>query len=244
MNTGLSHISAMPRELLVVLSVAFILAQCSACAIWWARSTCPPHAKATAVALACGFLWLVLVNLLESTRGSGVAALAWAVCIAVQVVLTGFGVTGLELLINYRCAAGRSRCSLQYLFVWTTLLAIVLGGAGAIANKFGFQLADVPNWEFFAQLQAVAVASALVASAVYTSVRLPQTRLFRGLTSAATIAAGAFIVPVCLQAIFGETIGVQPADLVWLFAGQSLFLLATVVMVTNPPRPLRTDLPH
>jgi hypothetical protein len=214
---------------LLAMSVALILSLCSLMAIWWVRSDSRPHAKTAATVIALGGLWLLLVQMLQTTRDSGAAALAWSVCIFIQVVLTGFAVTILELSTSYSAAAPRSRFSLQYLFIWTTLLAFALGGAGFIASKFGFKLADVPNWNFFMQLQGVAVAGAALAAAVYTSIRLPQTWLVRGLASAATTVAGAAVAPLCLLAIFGDNVGAHPVDLVWLFTGQSLCLLSVLV---------------
>jgi hypothetical protein len=218
-----------PEQPLLVLAVALILAPCNLMGISWVRSCWPPHAKTTATAITLGLLWLLLIQMLQTTRDSGVASLAWAVCIAVQVVLTGFSVTILELSISYRAAATRSRFNLQYLFVWTTLLALALGGAGTIAGKFGFRLADVPNWNFFKQLQGVAVASAALGTAVCTSIRVPQTWFVRGLAAAGTTVAGATLAPLCLLVVFGDQVGASATDLVWLFAGQCLFLLTALV---------------
>jgi hypothetical protein len=172
---------------------------------------------------------LLLCLLLQTARDSGVAALSWAVCIVVQVVLTGLAATILELSLSYNRAAARSRFNLQYLFIWTTLLATALGGAGIVVSRFGFKLADVADWEFFTQLQTVAVIGAGLATAVYVSVRWPRLRSSRGLACAVVITAGTILAPILLSAVFGDKVGAPWADLVWLFGGQCLFLLTTLI---------------
>jgi hypothetical protein len=217
--------NAFPEQPLLVLAVAFILAHCSLASIWWVRSNWSAHTKSIAAALAIGCLWLLLVQLLHTARESGPATLAWGACIALQVTLTGLAVMILELSIGYHRAAARSRFSLQYLLVWTTFLAIALGVAGAAAGKSGFQLADVPTWEFFAQLQGVAVASSSLAAAVYASIRLSKTWLLRGLACAVAAIASAVLAPLCLLALFDEKAGAPFIDLVWLFGAHALFFI-------------------
>jgi hypothetical protein len=230
-----------PEQPLLVLAVAFILAHCSLAAIWLVRSHWSMNKKSIAVVVAIGCLWLLLVQFLQTTRESGQAALAWAAAIASQVVLTALTVTVFELSIDYQRAAARSRFSLQCLLMWTTLFAILLGLAAAAAAKSGFQLAEVKSWEFFSQLQCVAVASATLAAAVYTGIRLSKTRLLRGLACAVVALTGAILAPVCLLAIFGDKAGAPFIDLVWLFGANVLFLIPSTmysVLSTKPhPQP-------
>ena len=218
-----------PEQPLLVLAVAFILAHCSLAAIWWVRSSWSVNTKSVAVAVAVGCLWLLLVQILQTTRESGQATLAWSAGIALQVTLTGVAVMTLELSIGYHRAAARSRFSLLYLLLWTTLFAIALGIAGAAAGRSGFKLADVPSWEFSAQLLGVAVASATLAAVVYTSIRLSTTWLQCGLAGAVVAVAGAVVAPLCLLAIFDDRIGAPFTDLVWLFGAHALFLIPSTM---------------
>jgi hypothetical protein len=230
-----------PEQPLLVLALAFILAHCSLAAIWWARSCWSMNTKSIAAAIAVGSLWLLLVQILQTTRESGQAMLAWSVAITSQVALTALAVMIYELSIDYQRAAVRSRFSLQCLLTWTTLIAILLGLAGAAAAKSGFKLADVRSWEFFSQLQGVAVTSASLAAAVYTGIRLSKTWLLRGLACTVVATAGAVAAPLCLLAIFGDRIGAASIDLVWLFSANVLFLIPStlyLVLSTHPhPRP-------
>jgi len=214
-----------PEQPLLVLAVAFILAHCSLAAIWWVRSSWSANSKSIAAAVAVGCLWLLLVQILQTTRESGQATLAWSAAIASQVALTALAVMIFELSIDYQRAAARSRFSLQCLLLWTTLFAILLGLAGAAAAKSGFQLADVRSWEFFSQLQGVAVGSATLAAVVYASIRLSKTWFLRGLACTVLTIAGAVLAPLCLLAIFDDKVGATCTDLVWLFGANVLFLI-------------------
>src|SRR5262245_26356569 len=94
------RVIALPRQPLLVLTVALVIAHCSLGALWWARSDWSLHTKSVVATLSCVGMWLLLIGLLETTRRSGVAATAWAACLATQVFVTGLGATLLELAIH------------------------------------------------------------------------------------------------------------------------------------------------
>lgn len=223
-----SGVRAMPREPLLVMAVALVMAHCSLGAIWWVRTSWPPHAKTLVAAISTAGLWLLLIGLLDTTRQNGVAASAWAASVMTQALFTAIAVTGLELRVHYESAAARSRFSLLFLMIWTSVAAVLLGVAGALAARAGFKLADVPAWGFFQQLQGVAIASAVLAAGVYASVRLPSTWTARALGCTAVIITIAAATPMSLFAIFGINAGASVTDIVWLMTGQGAFLAATL----------------
>jgi len=249
--------AVVPEQPFLVLAVAFILAHCNLAAIWWVSSSTSMNTKSIAAAVAVGCLWLVLVQILQTTRENGQATLAWSAAIVSQVALTALAVMIFELSIDYKHAAARSRFSLRYLVIWTTLFAIALGLAGEAAGRSGFKLGDVPSWEFAAQLQGVAIANATLAIAIYTGIRLATTWRIRGLTAAILAVAGAVLAPLCLLAIFDDRIGAPVTDLVWLFGANALFLIPSTmysVLSANPytqpptiglkPEPYSEVMPH
>jgi hypothetical protein len=221
-------VAVLPRQPLLVLTVALVMAHCSLGALWWARSAWSPHFKTIVAVLCCGGMWLLLIALLETTRRSGVAAAAWAACLATQVVLTGLGAILVELAIHYQAAAARTRFSLLFLLVWMSVFAAVLGAAGALAARAGFQLAAVADWEYFQQLQGVGLAGAALATGLYASIRVPPRWNIRGLACVATLVGITAAATAALGAIFGDRVGADFIDMIWLFGGQGMFLIATL----------------
>jgi hypothetical protein len=218
-----------PREPLLVMAVSLVMAHCSLGAIWWARTNGSQHARVLLVAVSCAGMWLLLLLLLETTRHSGVAAAAWGACLATLTILTALGATAYELATNYRESAARYRFSIGFLLIWTTVIALLLGGGGAWATHHGWKISDVPGWTYFAQLQGVGLASALLASGVYVNIRRPRKWPTRSLGCLATILAIAVAGPLLLSALFGDQVGATMADMVWLFGGQGLFLIAALI---------------
>jgi hypothetical protein len=225
---GQVQVPVLPRQPLLGLAIAFLLAHCNLIAIWWASTSFGPKARTLVAALCCFGLWLLLIQLLSTAQESGLAAVSWAVCLASQVALTGLAATVLELVTNYQSAAARNRFSLRSMLIWTTVVAVVLGISGAIAGRSGFKLSDVPDWEFFSQIQCFGVASAALAIGVYCSLRLPQTWSARFYFCLATIVAFTIATPLWLVAVFAEDVGAFVTEIVWLVTGQGLFLVATL----------------
>jgi hypothetical protein len=224
-----NSVPGFPMQPLLVLAVALLMAHCSLGAIWWARSNWSPHAKTIVATVSCGGLWLVLITLLETTRHSGVAAAAWAACVATQVTVTGLIAALLELAIHYEAAAARSRFNILYLLVWTSIISVALGIAGAWAARSGFKLGEVPEWGYFQQLQGVGLAGAALALSVYSSVRFLSRWRSRVAACIAAVVATTMTTIASMLAIFGDKAGASITDMIWLFGGEGLFLIATLV---------------
>jgi hypothetical protein len=220
---------ALPRKPLLVLAVALLLAHCSLGAIWWARTNWSPHAKTLVAALSCGGLWLLLITLLDMARHNGLAAAAWAACVATQVSLTALAAAAMELALHYQSAATRSRFSILYLMVWTSVIAAALGIAGIFAARSGFKLSEIPSWEHFRQIQGVGLAGAALAIGVYASVRLPRSWNVRIMTCVMAVIAIAIGAVLSFLAVFGDKVGASTADIAWLIGGEGLFLVVTLV---------------
>jgi hypothetical protein len=247
----------LPKEPLLVTTVALLLAHCSLCAIWWARTSWSPHVKTADLLFLMGGLWILLVSALDSTRSSPMLAASWVTCLMIQIVLTAFGVVGVELGVNFGPAASRSRFSLFFLMLWTTIASAALALAGTLAGRYGFKLSDVTQSAFFGQLQAVGLANAMLALVAYAGVRLSRTRGALAISCAATILGSAIVFPLAMRAAFATDAGPTTADLVWLFGAEAAFLMLTLIPLvashgavsssppaTNPPRQPQTARPQ
>jgi hypothetical protein len=242
----LGPMPGVPHEPLRVLLVALIMAHSSLAAIWWARTGWPTQVKTFAAALFCCALWFVLLLLLDSTRQNGRAAGAWAAALATQAAVVAIITVAIELATDYRQTASRFRYSIFFLMLWTTIVGVVLGGAAAWAKSAGWKLADVPSWEYFMQLQGVALVNAGLALAVHVAACRPPTVIAQAVLCAAVIVLMAAAAPATLRAIFGDQVGATMTDMVWLFAGEGLFLVATLlpleIAAAKQERPLAARL--
>lgn len=242
--------SCLPRRPLLVLALGFILAHTSLGAIWWARANWSPNLRTlTAGVVSCG-LWLLLIGVLNTARASGVVSAAWAASVLTQVVLTAGAAIAIEIATDYDAAASRNRFGIRFLLIWTTLIAALLGGAEAWAAQRGWKLADVPKWEFFTQLQLIGLANAVLAVGVQAVLRQSHSRGARAAASIAVVAAIASTTPPVMFSVFGDKVGAEAADLVWLLGSEGLFMIATLLPLetlsdsspaTHVARSLSTD---
>lgn len=222
-------LSFIPRDPLLILAVALVVAHCGIGAIWWARAFWPATAKSFVALVSIFVLWLLLTKLLNSTRDVGLPAFAWAAAIVTQTLATGLAVAVAELRVNFDAAARRNRFTILFLLLSTTAVATLLGAANTWATRHGWKIADVASWEYFWQLQFVGLISALLAIGVYLCTRLIRIWQASGVASLIFVTLITIAAPLVLKAAYGADVGALPADIVWLFAGQGLFLIATLL---------------
>lgn len=221
----------LPAAPLLVTAVALVLAHAGLSGVWWARTSGPMHLRTVLALAAAAGMWAVLVLLLDETRHSGIRSGAWAACLLTQVLLAALLATVIEFIADRRAAAARSRFSIGFVLFWTTAVAIGLAGVGAWGARHGWKTADIAGWTYFKQLQAVGIAGSLLAAAVAASVRLPRRwpiRIVGCLAAVILFGAGS---PAAFRLIFAGDVGAPDADIVWIFAGQGLFLVVALVPV-------------
>ncbi len=217
--------------LLVVAAVALVMAHTSLGGIWWARSTSSMHLRTVLATVTVAGMWMLLVLILDETRHSGIRAGAWAACLVTQMLVTAALATAIEFVVDRPAAAARSRFSIGFILFWTTAIAVALAGAGAWGANNGWKVADIAGWTYFAQLQAVGITGGLLATVVYASVRSPRRWMIRTLSCLAAVVVFGAASPAVVALIFGVHVGASQSDLVWLFAGQGLFLVVSLVPI-------------
>jgi hypothetical protein len=219
----------LPRQPLLVCLVALLLAYCSLGAIWWARSAWPTHLKTLIAVLLCTCLWALLVGRLDTVRVQPIAAACWAASIGTQVVLTGLVALMLESVVRRQPRAALTQFSILCLFAWTTLVAALLGGGRWLAQRWGWTIADMLDWQFWQQLQCVGLGNALLAIGLLFSVRLPHTWRGRAAACLLTICLVSAGAPLVMIGVFGTSSGPMLAELIWLWGLEGLFLVAALV---------------
>jgi hypothetical protein len=146
-----------------------------------------------------------------------------------QVAVVALAVTLIELAMNYSATAARNRFSILFLLAWTTAAAVLLSVASSWASSRGWTLAEVRNWEYFGQVQLAGLLNAVLAIAIYLSVRWPMSEPLRVAACIAAVVATTIAAPAALTAIFQPNVGASVPEMVWLFAAQGFFLSATLL---------------
>ncbi len=220
-------VPALPREPLLVTTVALLMAHCSLGAVWWARTLWPSYAKTLVGALATALVWVLLVGILETTSFAQSAAAGWAASLATQAVLAALGATVVELVRQPPAAAGQYRFTILFLLLWTAVVAVLLGAGRTLAEAFGWKLSDVLKWEYLYQLQAIGVANAMLAVSLLAALRLRREPGVRALVAVFALVFAALATPALLRICFAD-VGAAFADIVWLLLAEGLFVLATL----------------
>jgi hypothetical protein len=174
-------------------------------------------------------LWALLLLVLPESRRDGVRAAGWLASFALQLALAGVLTSGLELAIDHRRAAPARRFSILFLFIWMTLVGCLLAAARQLAARFGWTLKSFFSWDYFLQLQALAVANAVMAVGVLAGVRLNPTWYIRCGACVLAVVVVTTGTALAMLSIFRNNIGVSLNDLIWLSAIQGLFLIVTLV---------------
>jgi hypothetical protein len=85
------------------------------------------------------------------------------------------------------------------------------------------------HWQFFAHVQLAGCTSAVLAVAIYASLRLPNTWPSRSICSALVLLGITIAAPLAFQSTFGSDAGASLTTMRWLFGTEGLFLLGTLV---------------
>jgi hypothetical protein len=221
----------LPAAPVLVAAVALVMAHTSLGGVWWARSTSSMHVRTLLATVTVAGMWTLLVLILDETRHSGIRAGAWAACLVTQIVVAAALAMAIEFAVDRRAALARSRFSIGFILFWTAAVAVTLAGAGAWGAKHGWKVADIAGWTYFVQLQMVGFTGGLLAAAIYACVRSPRRWGVRALGCVAVIVVFAAASPAVFGLLFGTNVGARSADLVWLFAGQGLFLVVSLVPI-------------
>lgn len=221
------QLSGVPNQPLHMVFIALVLAQCGLAAVYFARCSWPLTTKFVAASLVLGCLWLLLVGTMETTKQSPVAAGAWAAGLVVEAALVWLFVTAVELRLDYEPTIARTRFGIIHLLIGTTLVAVCFGGSRIAAERSGFTLADVPEWSFFWHVQVAAVANAVLAVALYASLRLRRSWIAQAGYCVTTITTIALAAPLLFLFAFSQNTSLT--EMRWLFGSEGLFLIATLV---------------
>jgi hypothetical protein len=205
------------------------MAQCSLGGVWWARIRWPSYSKTLVAILACLATWGLLLTLLDESRQEAMRAAGWAASFALQAVLTALMATLIELGVNYKAAVPSGRFSLLFLFLWTTVVALLLGGGRWLSAWLGWTQENFFAWNYFRQLQALAIANSFLAVAVDLSLRLSAFWVARAAAYVFTLLISTAGIAVGMYALFGNDIGLPLVELIWLIGVEGLFLAATLV---------------
>src|SRR5687768_15092455 len=110
--------------------------------------------------------------------------------------------------------------------IWMAVVGLVLGGLRWLAEMFGWTLA-VFRWEYFFQLQVIALFNALLAISLWTALQARRTWGSRLMVCGFATLSVMIIANVLMAAIF-QNVGAEAVDICWLYGGQAAFLLATL----------------
>ena len=217
-----------PREPHLVLMVALIQAWCSLGAIWLACSRWPSHVNALIGSLLSAAAWVGIILILANTPVHSTDAAGWLASLATQCLTTTLAVLVVERIRSGSLTAPGGRFTILYLLIWTAVVGLLLGAGRFLAENFGWTWAGVLGWEYFRQLLVVGLLNALLAVSLWTALRQRPTWRSR-LLAALAIAAMMIVTATLLMFSLFKNVGVEPVDICWLYGGQSLFLLATLV---------------
>jgi hypothetical protein len=215
-----------PREPMLTLIVSLLQAWCGLGAIWWGNSGWPSHVRTLTAALAAAILWALLILVLENTDFASDGSAGWGASFITHALATALGMVLVERARRRECGKGDRRFTILFLMIWMAVVGLVLGGLRWLATSFGWTLAVV-QWEFFLQLQAIALFNALLAISLWTVLQARRNWRSRWVVCGLVTLSLMFIVNVLMAAIFAD-VGATIADICWLYGGQAAFLLATI----------------
>jgi hypothetical protein len=217
-----------PRESLLVLSVALLQAWCSLGAIWLSRSRWPSHVNTLIASLISAGIWIGVILILGNTDFHSPNAAGWLVSLATQCLTTTLAMLVVDRILHRSLLAPGGRFTIMFLLVWTGVVALLLGAGRLLAENFGWTWAGIFSWQYFSQLQVVGLFNALLAVSLWTALHRRPTWRSRMLAAAAIVITTIVTANLLMFSVFKD-VGVEPVDLCWLYGGQSLFLLATLV---------------
>lgn len=235
-STSQTPMTRRPWDPLLLCAVAISMAQCSFGGIWWARSRWPLYLKTGVGIAACALLWLMLLAVLDESRGKPDRAAGWAAAFATQFVLTALLAGGFQWVIDFRRGQHQRRFTIMSLLLWTTVVACVLAGGRWLAAGFGWTPTNFFSWTYFRHLQVMAVMNATLAFCIFAATRL-TTGWYGRCASCASLLLS--IVPatiLMMWGLFGHNVGASLADLTLLTIVHAAFLTLTLSLIEPVPQ--------
>jgi len=226
-NSWRAITTVVPEKPLLLVGVSLLMSQCSMISIWWGSSRWPSLVKSLLAVPAWVVTWALLIALLPHTEVRSAAAAGWAACFAIQALLTAFMVVVGQWWLRWRRGEPLGRFSLLFLFLWTSLIAVLLGAGKAAAAKLGWT-EEVFNWEFFRQLRLLGEINASLAIALIGFMAVSKSIWFKLVAGVAQIILISIATPIVMWWKF-TNVGASWLELSWLIAAQGVFLFATLV---------------
>lgn len=214
-------------NVLHVVFIALVLAQCGLVAVFLARCLWPLYLKAVAGSIVLWGLWLLLSVTLESLVQTPIGAGAWATCLILEAVLVWLFVTAIEMTLNYDLVARRLRFRILHLLILTTLIAVGFGAARIWAVRNGYELVNIPSWIFYWPIQLAGFVNAILTICLYATFRLARNWPVRLALAAVPLIAIVVAAPLIFKSLFPQQTSLT--ELRWLFGSEGLFLIATLV---------------
>jgi hypothetical protein len=212
----------------ILTAVALGAAWCSLSAVWWARTALQSQVKTVMAVLGCLAAWGFVVRVHPRGAHSDAAA-GWVASFALQAMLTVIAAFGIELAMKTSAAGFQKRFSLLFLFVWTTIVACFLAAARWVAGRYGWTSETFFADPFFVQLQAVAIANAALASAIFISLRGTPPLIKRLAICAIVVPAVSGAATGAMYLVFGSGFGASTLEYFWLMLTEGMFLVVTLL---------------
>jgi hypothetical protein len=230
-STSQTPMTRRPWDPLLLCAVAISMAQCSLGGVWWARNRWPLYLKTGVGVIACGAVWLLLLAVLDESRGKPDRAAGWAAAFASQFVLTALLAGGIQWAIDFRQGQHQRQFTIMSLLLWTTVVACLLAGGRWLAVGFGWTPTNFFSWTYFRHLQVMAVMNATLAVCIFAAIRLTNDWYGRCVSCASLLLS---IVPatiLMMWGLFGHNVGASFADLTLLTIVHAAFLSLTLCLV-------------
>jgi len=234
-STNETPMTRRPWEPLLLTAVAISMAQCSLGGIWWAHSRWPLYLKTAVGVVACAAVWVLLLAVLDESRGKPDRAAGWAAAFALQFVLSALLAGALEWAIDFRHGRHQRRFSIMTLLLWTTVIGCILAGGRWLAAIFDWTPTNFFSWEYFRHLQVMAMLNAVLAACVFASVRLTTGWYGRCAACGSLLASITPSTILIMWGLFGRNLGASLADLALLSLVHAAFLSLTLALAEPVP---------
>ena len=218
--------NAAPQEPMLVAIVALLQAWCGLGALWWASSRWPSHVKTLTSVLVAALAWALLILVLDSTDFASDRSAGWGASFVTHGLVTALGMLLVEVVRRRSAGEHDRRFTILFLLIWMAVVSVLLGGLRGLATAFGWTLA-VLQWEFFVQLQGIAVFNAVLAISLWTVLQARRSWLWQAMICGFVALSVMVIANVLMAAIF-QDVGATVVDICWIYGGQAAFLLATL----------------
>jgi len=235
-STSQTPMTRRPWDPLLLCAVAISMAQCSLGGIWWARSRWPFYLKTGIGIAACILIWLMLLAVLDESRGKPDRAAGWAAAFATQFVLTAICAGAIQWILDFRRGQHQRRFTIMSLLLWTTVVACVLAGGRWLTAGFGWTPANFFSWTYFRHLQVMAVMNATLAVSIFAAIRLTTGWHGRCASCASLLLSITPATIVMMWGLFGRNVGASFADLALLSIVHAAFFTLTLGIIEPVPQ--------